>query len=497
MSHYETLGVPRTATHDEIRQAYLKKCKSAHPDRFDQVAQRQAWEAANEYIKALNAAYDILSDARSRSDYDASLFGAQGATNRTASRPRRNPSDVKLGKLKAGVAYFSSLPKDIQRKIEDRVNGTNKNQWSVPLWDVKSLYLLVGLCFLWLIFLGYSAAGSRWSSDGRSALFFFTFVAACCLAYSLYYIDALRRTVLRPMFIVTPIYVIKTSTDKVWYWPIWELTSIKATHRYTNSNYNGTTVDLEFGKAKDSVNIQPKTAYDSLVGALDLFTKKIKSARDNEEWEYFFDEDDFREIPADPPLQKAAMPYGRIAAILAISSLICGGVFLLASSYNEGLPQKYVNPLSSSAQKQPQRLAVSQLYPEQQVPASGSLFTYSGQVIPDSELVAPFQISTPLGESCFVKLVEASTGRPVAAYFIQAGSTTKVKVPLGTYEVRYAAGARWYGPLHLFGENTSYSRGKEVLSFRVEGNQVSGYSVTLYPVLNGNMSTESIPAEGF
>ena len=34
----------------------------------------------------------------------------------------------------------------------------------------------------------------------------------------------------------------------------------------------------------------------------------------------------------------------------------------------------------------------------------------------------------------------------------------ELKVPLGTFEIRYASGKQWYGYNYLFGDDTSYSK---------------------------------------
>jgi molecular chaperone DnaJ len=67
---YELLGVSRTASEDEIRRAYLKLAHKYHPDKTggDKVAE--------EKLKEINAAYDILKNPDKRSQFDR--FGAAG-----------------------------------------------------------------------------------------------------------------------------------------------------------------------------------------------------------------------------------------------------------------------------------------------------------------------------------------------------------------------------------------------------------------------------------
>ena len=61
--YYETLGVPRDATSEQIRSAYRKLARRYHPDLNDD-------EDAEERFKELAEAYEVLSDAEKRERYD-------------------------------------------------------------------------------------------------------------------------------------------------------------------------------------------------------------------------------------------------------------------------------------------------------------------------------------------------------------------------------------------------------------------------------------------
>ncbi len=62
--YYETLGVPKTATEDEIRTAFRRLARKHHPD----VAKDK--KVAEEKFKEINEAYEVLSDPEKRKKYD-------------------------------------------------------------------------------------------------------------------------------------------------------------------------------------------------------------------------------------------------------------------------------------------------------------------------------------------------------------------------------------------------------------------------------------------
>lgn len=61
--YYEILGVSRDASADEIKKAFRARAREVHPDTSEH-------EDAEELFKELNEAYEVLSDAEKRSNYD-------------------------------------------------------------------------------------------------------------------------------------------------------------------------------------------------------------------------------------------------------------------------------------------------------------------------------------------------------------------------------------------------------------------------------------------
>lgn len=102
---YQTLGVSKTATDDEIRNAYRKLAKQYHPDLNPGKPEAEA------KFKDVQAAYDILSDAQKRARYDRGeidetgqerpqerqfyrRYADQGGRTKYRSEPAIDPEDL-------------------------------------------------------------------------------------------------------------------------------------------------------------------------------------------------------------------------------------------------------------------------------------------------------------------------------------------------------------------------------------------------------------------
>lgn len=97
---YKVLGVPRTASEDEIRRAYRRLAKENHPD-----LNPSNKAASEEKLKVINAAFGIIGDEDKRRKFDAGMIDANGEPRRAYSRagtynaggPGRGPEPDEFG----------------------------------------------------------------------------------------------------------------------------------------------------------------------------------------------------------------------------------------------------------------------------------------------------------------------------------------------------------------------------------------------------------------
>jgi molecular chaperone DnaJ len=96
---YETLGVAKNAPQDEIKKAYRKLAREFHPDK------NAGDKDAEERFKEVQTAYDVLSDAEKRKQYDR--FGAQngraGAGGQNVDFGNVDFGNIDLGDLFGGI----------------------------------------------------------------------------------------------------------------------------------------------------------------------------------------------------------------------------------------------------------------------------------------------------------------------------------------------------------------------------------------------------------
>lgn len=96
---YKTLGVPRSASADDIKKAYRKLALKYHPDK------NQGNKAAEDKFKEITEAYEVLGDSSKKAQYDQ--FGFVGGPG--GARPGGGPGGDPFGPFRQGAGGFQGF----------------------------------------------------------------------------------------------------------------------------------------------------------------------------------------------------------------------------------------------------------------------------------------------------------------------------------------------------------------------------------------------------
>src|SRR2546426_1331678 len=102
--YYQVLGVPETATVDEIKKAFRRLAKQYHPDRNPNNSR------ATDRFKEINEAHDVLSDPDKRKKYDQlRRYGAYAGPGRYGSGGTPGSADSKIDFDLSDLGSFGGL----------------------------------------------------------------------------------------------------------------------------------------------------------------------------------------------------------------------------------------------------------------------------------------------------------------------------------------------------------------------------------------------------
>ena len=356
---------------------------------------------------------------------------------------------------------------------------------------------------------------SRWTVEQPLWLLGGTLVVAAYVGKQLTALHRAWTAPLEPWTYVTPLYVVTTMLDRVQFEPLWRLTGIKRIQEESGV----VNVVLQWGDR--SVNLRAQSADESerIVTAIENFRAAMARAAAAGDTTWWAQHDEFAEVRHDERATKPPTSSWTVRLSWQLATGLAGlALMAYAASVNEagtderwyrhdgGSAGRATGSQPATARPGPQATpsappavtprATPLLPPAVTPPATGT-----ATWLTNADRIAPLEIRTQGTGDYLVKLVETWSGEDVGMVYVTGGTTAEVEVPLGTHTMRYATGTIWYGYDYLFGPDTSYAEADETFVFEreqtVDGWSISGFTVTLYPVTGGNLSTTRLGASDF
>ena len=147
-------------------------------------------------------------------------------------------------------------------------------------------------------------------------------------------------------------------------------------------------------------------------------------------------------------------------------------------------------------------------------PTPKPVYITNGRILkyPSYKRVCPLTVSVPKGDEnyyLFLKYIKApakttearvkdgSNSESNMAFYVEAGKTVKVNVPIGVYKLYYACGDTWFGTAKRFGENTLYYTSDDYLEFYADSGYYHGHTLELWLQSNGNFERTKISESDF
>ena len=122
-NYYEILGIPKTATEEEIKRSFRRLARQCHPDL------NPGNKAAEEQFKVIGEAYEILSDPDRRARYDQfSQYWKQKGFQSTPTRRNSNTWSSRPGGFGNDLDY-SQFP-DFNTFVEELLGKSPRNSFS-------------------------------------------------------------------------------------------------------------------------------------------------------------------------------------------------------------------------------------------------------------------------------------------------------------------------------------------------------------------------------
>jgi hypothetical protein len=352
-NYYNVLKVRRTSTPEEIHNSYRDLSNLNNPASIDQSKDPLGWTRANDIIKELNEAYDILKDPVKRADFDRSYFGDTSQTNNNNTSNQQNNSNTQqnnqtnsgnnsgnpFNKKKFDTVTFEILPDSVKDRLTKLGSNTRKDVLKVDggstFWHWAGAIAAIVL-FIYNVSSTYSYAWAGPELIGKTLL---NVVSFAWFGYHVFSILRFNNSPIKKGTYITKLYFIKTDVDQVTYHLLRDLADLKITHHHKNGSYQYTEIRMVFPVSDYTFTLNSQQQAQNFILWLQNATVEVNGYISSQNWSTLSSLDDFNGLSSnfqnDPALategkavQKKVLQVAAIACIVVTGSMIFLNRFL-------------------------------------------------------------------------------------------------------------------------------------------------------------------------
>jgi hypothetical protein len=228
----------------------------------------------------------------------------------------------------ANYIKFKDLSKQMQERLLKRQQG-NDEGFAFKTAGISSAPFFIAAAIVWLAMVLYFANDYLWSNFQIGFFGLVSLGAIYLLLYNLYKLFRWFTSPSKSYLLITPLYVIETRFNDVWYWDLDQLNAANVERQNQGGENFAAKVKLSFeGGATKSFAVKSVGEAEQTIEQIYYYKKLFIEATARNDAEYLNSNNDFLELKNQPQQLKTTVPNSNITKILtaAASLILTGGL---------------------------------------------------------------------------------------------------------------------------------------------------------------------------
>ncbi len=460
--YYSILGIEKGASKSEVREAYLKRTKVVHPDRFDQTTQPDEWRQANDMLSELNVAYQTIlaeleTDPTNPNRWNIKFDGSDEPSEETNNRQSNHrPSPT----IPSGIIKVGDLPDSVLNQLRNRQKGLIENQLAIKSKRHRGYVLKTVLIVFWTLALGWATDRFEWTSIFQIPFLICSVIIGMISVYNGMKLWFWFHQKLKPGIIVTPLHLVVIDEAGLIRYKSLELFNNITTKKYKSFSVNsGLVAAIDFVNETILLNLNSRKQAHKLLEVLTIFAANLRDAKSPELHDYITSNNDFVKVSGFARFDENARRHGQpsVAMSILIGAILGGSIFATCLHLNS--IYRPIDVSGTGDQDSVVYVKRSPLIPPKPIQPEKTPQPVIPKSHPDANYAAPttgylehngatgkipFKFHADGGGIDFyIRIEDDATSSLVYSLFVRSGETLRVLLPDGMYRLKYAAGADW------------------------------------------------------